>query len=55
GGTSDGRFIAPTGAQVLELGPLNATIHKVNECVNASDLDDLSTIYEGILNQLLGK
>lgn len=54
GGTSDGRFIAPTGTQVLELGPLNATIHKVNECVSVSDLDTLSTIYEGILERLLG-
>ncbi|WP_250657426.1 succinyl-diaminopimelate desuccinylase [Alkalimarinus coralli] len=54
GGTSDGRFIAPTGAQVLELGPLNATIHKVNECVSVSDLNELSTIYEGILVRLLG-
>lgn len=53
GGTSDGRFIAPTGAQVLELGPLNATIHKVNECVNAEDLDQLSRIYEKILQRLL--
>ncbi|MEN8170162.1 MAG: succinyl-diaminopimelate desuccinylase [Pseudomonadota bacterium] len=53
GGTSDGRFIAPTGAQVLELGPLNATIHKVNECVSAADLDTLSTVYEQILIQLL--
>lgn len=53
GGTSDGRFIAPTGAQVLELGPLNATIHKVNECVSVADLDTLSAIYENILEQLL--
>lgn len=53
GGTSDGRFIAPTGAQVVELGPVNATIHKVNECVKASDLDDLSLIYQGILTRLL--
>jgi len=53
GGTSDGRFIAPTGAQVLELGPLNATIHQINECVSCDDLDKLSAIYEGILNQLL--
>ncbi|MGM0595323.1 MAG: succinyl-diaminopimelate desuccinylase, partial [Pseudomonadota bacterium] len=53
GGTSDGRFIAPTGAQVLELGPLNATIHKVNECVSVTDLDKLSTIYENILERLL--
>ncbi|MCK5647723.1 MAG: succinyl-diaminopimelate desuccinylase, partial [Gammaproteobacteria bacterium] len=49
GGTSDGRFIAPTGSQVIELGPLNATIHKVNECVASKDLDDLSLIYEKIL------
>ena len=54
GGTSDGRFIAPTGAQVLELGPINATIHKINECVNAADLDTLTEIYEGILVRLLG-
>ena len=53
GGTSDGRFIAPTGAQVLELGPVNATIHKVNECVRAEDLDTLSDIYEKILEKLL--
>ena len=55
GGTSDGRFIAPTGAQVLELGPLNATIHKVNECVSVADLDTLSSIYESILENLLVK
>jgi succinyl-diaminopimelate desuccinylase len=54
GGTSDGRFIAPTGAQVVELGPVNATIHKVNECVKADDLETLSGIYEGILEKLLG-
>lgn len=53
GGTSDGRFIAPTGAQVVELGPVNATIHKIDECVKAEDLDTLSTIYEGILIRLL--
>ncbi len=55
GGTSDGRFIAPTGAQVLELGPLNATIHKVNEAVYTDDLDSLSSIYENILESLLAK
>ncbi len=55
GGTSDGRFIAPTGAQVLELGPLNATIHKVNECVSVADLDTLSEIYEAILVRLLAE
>lgn len=53
GGTSDGRFIAPTGAQVVELGPVNATIHQTNECVNISELDRLSGIYEEILKQLL--
>ncbi len=53
GGTSDGRFIATLGSQVLELGPLNATIHQANECVAAVDLDRLSTIYLGILERLL--
>lgn len=53
GGTSDGRFIATLGAQVVELGPLNDTIHKVNERVRASDLDDLSRIYEAALQALL--
>ncbi|MAT64786.1 MAG: succinyl-diaminopimelate desuccinylase [Gammaproteobacteria bacterium] len=53
GGTSDGRFIAPTGAQVLELGPVNATIHKVNECVRCEDLERLSELYETILAKLL--
>ena len=53
GGTSDGRFIAPTGAQVLELGPLNASIHQVNEHVRVDDLDTLSAIYERILERLL--
>ncbi|MBK9185700.1 MAG: succinyl-diaminopimelate desuccinylase [Moraxellaceae bacterium] len=55
GGTSDGRFIAPTGAQVLELGPLNATIHQINECVNVADLDILTQLYQGILVRLLAK
>lgn len=53
GGTSDGRFIAPTGAKVLELGPVNATIHKVNECVKVDDLEQLALCYEVILEQLL--
>lgn len=53
GGTSDGRFIAPTGSQVLELGPLNATIHKVNECVSVSDLETLTSIYINMLEELL--
>ncbi|HUT42434.1 MAG TPA: succinyl-diaminopimelate desuccinylase [Gammaproteobacteria bacterium] len=55
GGTSDGRFIAPTGAQVVELGPVNATIHKVNECVGVDEIDRISAIYERILELLLGK
>lgn len=53
GGTSDGRFIAPTGAQVVELGPINATIHKVNECISAADLETLTRIYERALENLL--
>jgi len=53
GGTSDGRFIAPTGAQVLELGPVNATIHQVNECVAVESLDRLSAIYTVMLKNLL--
>jgi succinyl-diaminopimelate desuccinylase len=53
GGTSDGRFIAPTGAQVIELGPVNATIHKIDECVKIDDLDTLADIYQDILKQLL--
>jgi len=53
GGTSDGRFIAPTGAQVVELGPVNATIHKVNECVKINDLKLLADIYEQTLIRLL--
>jgi succinyl-diaminopimelate desuccinylase len=55
GGTSDGRFIAPTGAQVLELGPTNATIHKVDENVKIADLQQLALIYQDILQRLLGK
>ena len=53
GGTSDGRFIAKSGAQVVELGPLNTTIHRVNECVGLDDLNQLSLIYEQILKILL--
>ncbi len=55
GGTSDGRFIATLGGQVLELGPLNATIHQANECVAVADLERLSAIYGGILERLLAK
>ncbi|CNJ25516.1 succinyl-diaminopimelate desuccinylase [Yersinia aldovae] len=53
GGTSDGRFIALMGAQVVELGPVNATIHKVNECVHAADLQLLSRMYQRIMEQLI--
>ena len=53
GGTSDGRFIAPTGTQVVELGPINATIHKIDECVDPKDLDTLALIYRQVLDNLL--
>jgi succinyl-diaminopimelate desuccinylase len=53
GGTSDGRFIAPTGAQVVELGPVNASIHQVNEHVSVEDLERLSLIHQAILRRLL--
>jgi len=55
GGTSDGRFIAPTGAQVIEFGPINATIHQIDERVSCTDIDALTRIYESVLHQLLGK
>ncbi|MCH9697418.1 MAG: succinyl-diaminopimelate desuccinylase [Gammaproteobacteria bacterium] len=54
GGTSDGRFIAPLGVQVIELGPLNETIHKVNECVRVDDIELLAKVYLRILQELLG-
>ncbi len=53
GGTSDGRFIAPTGAQVVELGPVNASIHQIDEHVDIAALETLSAIYERILEELL--
>lgn len=54
GGTSDGRFIAPTGAQVVELGPCNSTIHQVNECVAVNDLITLTDIYyQTLINALV--
>jgi succinyl-diaminopimelate desuccinylase len=53
GGTSDARFLAPWGAEVVEIGPINDSIHKLNEHVKVEDLDRLSRIYEGILDQLL--
>jgi succinyl-diaminopimelate desuccinylase len=55
GGTSDGRFIAPTGAQVVELGVGNATIHKVNECARLDDIEQLSLVYERVMEKLLGR
>jgi len=54
GGTSDGRFIAPLGAQVVELGVINATIHKVNESVRVEDIDNLHKIYVNALRLLMG-
>jgi succinyl-diaminopimelate desuccinylase len=53
GGTSDGRFIAPRGAQVVELGVVNSTIHKVNECVQIAEIDPLHRMYVNILRGLL--
>jgi succinyl-diaminopimelate desuccinylase len=53
GGTSDGRFIAPLGAQVVELGVINASIHKVNESVRVADIDALHRIYVGVMRRLL--
>lgn len=55
GGTSDGRFIAPTGAEVVELGPCNETIHKVNERVSIAELEQLSNIYQSVIEHLLLK
>ncbi len=55
GGTSDGRFIAPTGSEVVEVGPVNATIHKIDECVNVESLVPLTDIYEAILTRVLKK
>ena len=53
GGTSDGRFLAPRGVEVVELGPINATIHQVNEHCRVTDLASLSRIYEDIMIRLL--
>ena len=55
GGTSDGRFIAPTGTQVIELGPVNASIHKINENIDIDELEQLAGIYKEILVQLLAR
>ncbi|MGB3746591.1 MAG: succinyl-diaminopimelate desuccinylase [Rhodanobacter sp.] len=54
GGTSDGRFIAPMGAEVVELGPVNATIHKVDECVEVAELENLPLLYRSVAERLLG-
>ena len=54
GGTSDGRFIADICHEVAEFGPINATIHKVNECIAVTDLEPLAQCYEGVLHRLLG-
>ncbi len=54
GGTSDGRFIAPLGAEVVELGPVNATIHKVDECVTVAELEKLPALYRAVCERLLG-
>jgi succinyl-diaminopimelate desuccinylase len=53
GGTSDGRFIAPAGAEVVELGPVNASIHKVNEHVRVADVGKLTSMYRRIMELLL--
>jgi succinyl-diaminopimelate desuccinylase len=53
GGTSDGRFIAPIGTQVVELGPVNQSIHRVDENVSIDDLNTLTKIYKNILHELL--
>ncbi|TFH69061.1 succinyl-diaminopimelate desuccinylase [Gammaproteobacteria bacterium LSUCC0057] len=53
GGTSDGRFIAQLGGQVIELGPVNATIHQVDECTSVEELEQLPAIYRGVLQRLL--
>ena len=52
GGTSDGRFIAPMGTQVVELGPVNATIHQINECASVDDLNKLTKVYQSLLKHL---
>src|SRR5262249_18236765 len=53
GGTSDARFVAPTGAEVIECGLVNTTIHQANEQASVDEIDKLSLIYEGVLENLL--
>jgi succinyl-diaminopimelate desuccinylase len=55
GGTSDGRFVAPLGAEVVEIGPVNATIHKIDECVALDDLERLPAIHFAIAERVLGR
>ena len=54
GGTSDGRFIAPLGAEVVEIGPVNATIHQVDECIAVDELERLPAVYTAICERMLG-
>ena len=53
GGTSDGRFISPAGADVVEFGAINATIHKVNEEILIADIDRMRDTYAAILEELM--
>ena len=53
GGTSDARFIAPLGAEVIEMGPINASIHKIDECINVDELERLPALYRGLIEKLL--
>ncbi|HWI15531.1 MAG TPA: M20/M25/M40 family metallo-hydrolase, partial [Burkholderiales bacterium] len=55
GGTSDGRFIADICAQVVECGPTNATIHKIDECIGMEEVDHLTGIYQQIMAELLAR
>jgi succinyl-diaminopimelate desuccinylase len=54
GGTSDARFIAPLGAQCIEIGPVNASIHKINEHLSAADLEQLPDVYRALIVRILG-
>jgi succinyl-diaminopimelate desuccinylase len=54
GGTSDGRFLGPLGVNVVELGPVNRTIHQVDECVSVADLEQLPKVYQAVISSMLG-
>ena len=54
GGTSDGRFIAKLGCELIELGPINRSIHKIDEEIKISDMPELKNLYRGILQELVG-